>query len=93
VLTFYHVYGSGKDPYCIESIKILDGSGYEYALTFLDKSPNLAKLTADRYDISKFPLIVECDTNGGETVLGSYSELKVALEYSDDCKECKKNKQ
>ena len=92
MLVFYHVYGNGQDPYCIESVKMLESSGYEYVLTFLDKSPEMKKLTANRYNISKFPLIVECDINGKEEVLGSYTELKTALEYSDDCQECNKNR-
>jgi len=92
VLFFYHIYGSGKDPYCIECVRMLDPSGYEYALTFLDKSPELSKLISKKYEVNKFPVVVECDINGKEVVIGGYRELKRALDYKDDCKECKKNK-
>ncbi|HHZ94742.1 MAG TPA: hypothetical protein EYN67_04085 [Flavobacteriales bacterium] len=89
MLKFYHVYGEGQDAYCIESVRMLDVSGYEYVLTFLDKSPNMARLVSKKYDVQTFPLIVECDINGSEQVLGSYADLKAALEYSDDCQDCK----
>ena len=92
MLFFYHIYGSGQDPYCIECIKMLDSSGYEYALTFLDKSNELKKLVSKKYEIQSFPVVVECDINGAEQVLGGYNELKIALEYKDECKGCKKNK-
>ena len=92
MLFFYHIYGSGKDPYCIECVRMLDQSGYEYALTFLDKSPELAKLVSKKYEVSNFPVVVECDINGAESTLGGYKELKIALEYHDECKQCKKDK-
>ena len=92
MLFFYHIYGSGQDPYCIECIKMLDSSGYEYALTFLDKSNELKKLVSKKSEIQSFPVVVECDINGAEQVLGGYNELKIALEYKDECKGCKKNK-
>ena len=89
---FYHIYGSGQDPYCIECVKMLDGSGYEYALTFLDKSNELKKLVSKKYDIQSFPVVIECDINGTESLLGGWKELKIALEYKDECKGCTENK-
>tara|TARA_Y100001938_G_C7837557_1_gene304468 strand:+ start:290 stop:574 length:285 start_codon:yes stop_codon:yes gene_type:complete len=90
MLFFYHIYGSGKDPYCIECVRMLDTSGYEYALTFLDKSPELSKLVSKKYSVNKFPVVVECDINGNEESIGGYTELKAALEYKDECKTCDK---
>ncbi len=88
---FYHVYGSGKDPYCIECVRMLEPSGYEYALTFLDKSPELSKLISRKYGVNKFPAVVECDVNGKEELIGGYNELRTALEYKDECRTCDKD--
>ena len=53
---------------------------------------DLKKLVSQKYDIQSFPVVVECDINGAEEVLGGWKELKIALEYKDECKGCKENK-
>ena len=76
MLHFYHVYGTGHDPYAIEAVKQLDRSGYEYALTFMDKSPEMQMLIG----------------NGDEEVIGGYNDLKEHLGLDDDCEGCNKQR-
>ena len=94
-ILFYHVYGTGHDPYAIEAVKQLDRSGYEYALTFLDKSPEMQVFVGKKYRWPTLPLVVKCDMNGDEEVIGGFNDLREHLGLEDDdCRECsKKTKQ
>ena len=92
MLHFYHVYGTGHDPYAIEAVKQLDRSGYEYALTFMDKSPEMQMLIGKRYRWPTLPLVVRCDVNGDEEVIGGYNDLKEHLGLEDDCEGCNKQR-
>tara|TARA_B100000073_G_C23441053_1_gene455345 strand:- start:195 stop:509 length:315 start_codon:yes stop_codon:yes gene_type:complete len=87
---FYQVYGTGHDPLTIVSVKTLDQSGYEYALTFLDKSPEMQVFVGKKYRWPQLPLVVKCDINGDEEVIGGLVELKEHLGINDDeeCKPC-----
>lgn len=90
---FYQVYGTGHDPRTIVSIKTLDKSGYEYALTFLDKSPEMQVFVGKKYRWPELPLVVKCDINGDEEVIGGLVELKEHLGMDDEgCSECEKKR-
>jgi len=76
MLKFYHIYVTGECSYCVEAVKILNESGYEYALTFMDKSPELRTLLKKKYKWDTIPIIVECSITGEETLVGGCSDLK-----------------
>jgi len=38
------------------------------------------------------PLVVRCDVNGDEEVIGGYNDLKEHLGLDDDCEGCSKQK-
>jgi len=76
MLKFYHIYVTGECPYCVEAVKILNESGYEYALTFMDKSPELRTLMKKKYKWDTVPIIVECTISGEEKLIGGCSDLK-----------------
>jgi len=92
MIHFYHVYGTGHDPYALEAVKQLDKSGYEYALTFLDKSDEMRIFVGKKYRWPSLPLILKCDINGDEEVIGGFMDLKEHLGYEDDCESCKDKK-
>ena len=91
---FYQVYGTGHDPLTIVSVKTLDKSGYEYALTFMDKSPEMQVFVGKKYRWPALPLVVKCDINGDEEVIGGLPELKehLGMEEDEGCTECEKKR-
>ena len=91
---FYHVYGTGHDPLTIMSVKTLETSGYEYALTFMDKSPEMQVFVGKKYKWPALPLVVKCDINGDEEVIGSLVELKehLGMEEDEECTPCEERK-
>ena len=91
---FYQVYGTGHDPLTIVSVKTLDKSGYEYALTFMDKSPEMQVFVGKKYRWPALPLVVKCDINGDEEVIGSLVELKehLGMEEDEECTPCEERK-
>jgi hypothetical protein len=94
-ILFYQVYGTGHDPYTIVSVKNLEKSGYEYALTFMDKSPEMQVFIGKKYRWPSLPLVVKCDMNGDEEVIGGFNELKEHLGIEDDnegCSDCEKKR-
>jgi hypothetical protein len=77
------------------SVKNLEKSGYEYALTFMDKSPEMQVFIGKKYRWPSLPLVVKCDMNGDEEVIGGFNELKEHLGIEDDnegCSDCEKKR-
>tara|TARA_R100000030_G_scaffold93598_1_gene79872 strand:+ start:46 stop:333 length:288 start_codon:yes stop_codon:yes gene_type:complete len=85
----FHIYATGTCPFCIEAIKILENSGYEYVLTMLDKSPEFRNQLKKKWKWDTVPIILVRDINGQECLVGGCSDLKEYFEIKNNSDECK----
>ena len=85
----FHIYATGTCPFCIEAIKILENSGYEYVLTMLDKSPEFRNQLKKKWKWDTVPIILIRDINGQECLVGGCSDLKEYFEIKNNSAECK----
>ena len=85
----FHIYATGTCQFCIEAIKILENSGYEYVLTMLDKSPEFRNQLKKKWKWDTVPIILVRDINGQECLVGGCSDLKEYFEIKNNSDECK----
>ena len=88
MINHFHIYATSTCPFCIEAIKVLDDSGYEYVLTMLDKSAEYRNQLKKRWKWDTVPIIVIRDVNGQECLVGGCSDLKEYFEVMNDSEEC-----
>jgi hypothetical protein len=60
----------------------------------MDKSPEMQVFIGKKYRWPALPLVVKCDINGDEEVIGGLPELKehLGIEEDEECSECDKKK-
>ena len=88
MLNHFHIYATGTCPFCVEAIKILDESGYEYVLTMIDKCPEYRNQLKNNWKWDTVPIILVRDVNGEECLIGGCSDLKEYFDIIDDVEEC-----
>lgn len=78
---WFWVHAKSDCEYCVDTVKLLDKLGFQYVLTFYDRSPYILEQTKKLWNHPTTPIIVEFKQTNETSLVGGYSDL---VEYLTD---------
>lgn len=87
---WYWVHAVSDCEFCVDAVKLLNETGFQYVLSLYDRNPAILAGMKEMWNHNTTPIIIEYDAAGRSILIGGYTDL---LEYFTDQGFVEKTKQ
>jgi len=72
---WYWVHALSDCEYCVNAVRLLNLSGFQYILSLYDRNPTMLEATKKLWNHSTTPIIVEYRVSGDPVLIGGFDDL------------------
>ena len=72
---WYWIHATSDCEYCVNAVKLLNLSGFQYVLSLYDRNPTILQGTKDLWNHKTTPIIVEYRVSENPVLIGGFDDL------------------